>query len=269
MKVGDVDLSVRDRGRGPVFLWGHGLLASMAQEDEIGTFDWASTAEEMRLVRYDARSHGDSEITLDPEALRWPALASDMLGVANGLGADRVVLGGASMGCATSLYAALAAPDRVDKLVLVIPPTAWSTRASQRRLYRAGATMIATAGMGAFVGFLRIQPVPRRLAKTREVSLRHLVRTDRRAVVAAMRGASRSDLPPRSRLAGLHIPALILGWHGDPTHPISTALRLADTLPSATLHEAHTAADVAHWPELVHEFVTGTPVQSDLGKRTP
>lgn len=263
MRVGDVDLEVQETGRGEVFVWGHGLLSSMAQEDEIGSFDWSSTAGSVRLVRYDARSHGRSGATYEANALRWPALAVDMLGVADAVGADRLILGGASMGCATSLYAALQAPERVDKLVLVIPPTAWSTRTAQRRLYRAGAAMVATAGLGAFVAFVRTQPVPQRLAAAKEVSLRHLAKADRRAVVAAMRGASRSDLPSPSSLASLRIPALILAWYDDPTHPVSSAERLAATLPLATLHEARTAADVEGWPALVESFVTETPVEVD------
>lgn len=32
MKVGGVELAVREPGRGPTFLWGHGLLSSMAQD---------------------------------------------------------------------------------------------------------------------------------------------------------------------------------------------------------------------------------------------
>ena len=75
VKVGDVELAVREEGRGPTFLWGHGLLSSMAQEDEIGAFDWSATTQSMRLVRYDARGHGESETSDDPEALRWQALA--------------------------------------------------------------------------------------------------------------------------------------------------------------------------------------------------
>ena len=62
--------------------------------------------------------------------------------------------------------------------------------------------MVATVGVGAFVAFIRTQPVPRRLSKTREVFLRHLAQADRRSVVAAMRGASRSDLPSEKEAGG-------------------------------------------------------------------
>ncbi len=49
---------------------------------------------------------------------------------AKGKGAQKFVAGGSSMGCATSIYAALLAPERMKALVLVIPPTAWETRAA-------------------------------------------------------------------------------------------------------------------------------------------
>ena len=66
------------------------------------------TAQTMRLVRYDARCHGASARTGGADALRWSNLAEDMTHLADALDADRVVLGGASMGCATALYAAVA-----------------------------------------------------------------------------------------------------------------------------------------------------------------
>jgi pimeloyl-ACP methyl ester carboxylesterase len=267
LKVRGVDLAVREKGRGPTFLWGHGLLSSMAQEDEVGLFDWSSTADVARLVRYDARGHGDSEASDDARDYTWPSLAQDMLGVADALAAgtaegreaEGLVVGGASMGCATAIHAALAAPERVTAMVLVIPPTAWRTRAAQRRLYRAGATMAATVGLGPFVALMRLQPLPRlfkgEMARMREVALRHLATADRHVVAKVLRGASQSDLPSPERLGRIRVPALILAWEGDPTHPVSTARKLARVLPQSRLHVAATHDEVADWPPLVHDFL--------------
>jgi pimeloyl-ACP methyl ester carboxylesterase len=118
-------------------VWGHGLLSDRASEDELGLFDW-SALDGVRLVRYDARGHGASSAPADPDELRWSALAQDMLAVGEAVGASRFVAGGASMGCATALHAAVAAPERVEALVLVIPPTAWETRTAQAQMYAAG-----------------------------------------------------------------------------------------------------------------------------------
>jgi pimeloyl-ACP methyl ester carboxylesterase len=61
----------------------------MAQEDDVGLFDWVHTLRGIRLIRYDARGHGGSKATYRPEDYQWPALAADMLGLADALGVER------------------------------------------------------------------------------------------------------------------------------------------------------------------------------------
>lgn len=60
---------------------------------------------------------------------------------------------GMSMGCATSIYAAIQAPERVIGLILVIPPTAWETRdETQRGKMRQGADLIEERGIDTYLG---------------------------------------------------------------------------------------------------------------------
>jgi 3-oxoadipate enol-lactonase len=70
-----------------------------------------------------------------------------------------------------------------------------------------------------------------------------------------LRGAAASDLPPPEKIAQLSQPALILAWDTDPAHPLSTAERLAETLPRADLHVARTLRQVREWPRLVRMFM--------------
>jgi len=72
-----------------------------------------------------------------------------------------------------------------------------------------------------------------------------------------LRGAAASNLPPVEVLAGLSQPALVLAWDTDPGHPVSTAERLHDVLPSSTLHVARTLDEVGTWPSLMCEFLEG------------
>ena len=65
----------------PAFIWAHSLLASMAQEDATGIFDWTPLLGLARVIRYDARGHGASAIGPDPQRQTWPELAGDMLGL--------------------------------------------------------------------------------------------------------------------------------------------------------------------------------------------
>ena len=267
MTTATVDgLAVEDTGSGRALVWGHGLLSSMAQEDAIGVFDLApATGPGFRWVRYDARGHGRSRSGAgnDVEPYRWPALAGDMLAVAGARGLERFVAGGASMGCATALHAAVSAPDRVEALVLVIPPTAWRTRGRQSKLYRAGARTIEAVGLKPFAAFMRLTPMPaalgERAAAFRDVSVDALSHAEPSVVAAVLRGAAASDLPPPEQLAALTQPALILAWARDPGHPMSTAETLAATLPNATLHRASSPRSLGRWPGLVRAFVADLP----------
>jgi 3-oxoadipate enol-lactonase len=243
------------------FVWAHGLTSSMESEDESGQFGWLAPGAlpSIDVVRYDARGHGTSQGTLDPDHYRWDRLADDMLVEADAAGAERFVAGGASMGCATALFAALAAPDRVCALVLVIPPTAWASRAGQADLYRGGADFVDRKGVEEFIDRMRLQPPAPLFAaeppETREVSLRSIASMDPSSLPAVLRGAADSDLPKPQDLSGITMPALILAWDRDPGHPLATAEELDRVLPASELHIAASVEDLPSWTGLVREFL--------------
>jgi pimeloyl-ACP methyl ester carboxylesterase len=251
------ELAVREAGAGVPFVWGHGLLSNMAQEDAVGLFDWRGAP--VRVVRFDARGHGESQASHAPAELRWPELARDMLALAGTLGSGRVFLGGVSMGCGTALHAAVLAPDRVAGLVLAAPPTAWATRPRQARFYRLAAGLVGWLGLAPFrllaslPGAGRESPV----AKLQAVMVEQLANADARVTATALRGAAESDLPDPEALRELRIPALILAWRNDPVHPVSTATRLSELLPEAELQVAGTLAEIRAWPERVARFLRG------------
>jgi pimeloyl-ACP methyl ester carboxylesterase len=71
-------------------------------------------SERFRVVRYDARGFGESSRPPDGEFARW----EDLLAVMDAAGATRAHLVGVSQGAETALDAAVAAPARVERLVL-------------------------------------------------------------------------------------------------------------------------------------------------------
>jgi 3-oxoadipate enol-lactonase len=255
VKARGVDLAVEVIGdRGPVFVWGHGLTSSRESEDERGLFRWHDgESDAWRWARFDARGHGESAGTAEPECYRWDALAGDMLAVADHAGADRFVVGGASMGCASALYAALNAPQRIEALVLVIPPTAWATRVAQRQIYLDSAAFVEQRGKQAWLDGRAALPRPQIFADQPEQAITAAV--DEQLLPSVLRGAADSDLPAIDRLKTVTQPALVLAWDTDPTHPVSTAETLAGVLPSCELHVARRPDDLRRWRELVAAHV--------------
>jgi pimeloyl-ACP methyl ester carboxylesterase len=254
-----VVLATCTRGSGTPFVWAHCLLGSMALEDDLGIFDWSHVTDRVRLVRYDARGHGGSYATFKPDDYSWPTLGRDMLAVADAVGSDPAILGGASMGCATVLHAACSAPERVKALVLVIPPTAWEKRARQARVYRAVARIFETTGKLPFRLLDRLPRPPGSSLSLRAIQrsvIGNLASADPSITAAVLRGAGMSDLPPPERLRSLAMPALILAWPGDPAHPVSTAERLHERLRASSLHVSVRPEQPAHWPDLVAEFTS-------------
>ena len=166
------------------------------------------------------------------------------------LGLERPVLGGASMGAATALHAALLRPADVAGLLLVIPPTAWETRRAQADLYRAGADLVQDAGTGAFAEAAAAAPVPAPFRDLPEAP-RPVPDVAESVLPTVLRGAAGSDLPEPDALRSLDLPVVVLAWAGDAGHPVSTAEVLADVLPQATLEVAEDLATVLAWPEKV------------------
>jgi len=242
-------------GHGPAFVWGHGLTSSRASEDKLPLLRWATITDAGRqVVRYDAAGHGQTGGPPEASAYEWPQLATDLLALLDELGLDRVDVGGASMGCATTLHAAVRTPDRFDRLVLVIPPTAWETRAEQGDIYRAGAELAEQHGKDAWLAaaaeapriplFADLPPTPP-AADIPEPLLPWV-----------LRGAAASDLPSPDEIAGLPHAALILAWAGDPGHPESTAERLHELIADSELRVATTLEDLFTWSAAIADFLT-------------
>lgn len=238
---------------GPAFVWCHGLLSSRAQEDHDALFDWRLVVEQRwRWVRYDARGHGESAGTTNVAAYSWPEMSRDLMALADTLGIPRFAAGGASMGCATVLEAALAYPNRIDRMVLATPPAAWEAHPALAEHYRASAAYLRSQGEDQGMAALEVDLRPPILRAGAPPALPS-VRSE--WLTAVLRGAAASDLPPPEKIAQLGQPALILAWDTDPAHPIATAERLAEILPRADLHVARTLRQVREWPRLVSMFM--------------
>src|SRR5690242_14974111 len=111
----------RDDGAGLPLLFGHGLMGSIAQQEALFE-NLQPLRAANRVITYDARGHGLSAHTADPVDYSWAALAGAMHSLMAHLGITRAHIGGGSMGAGTSLMLALAHPESVASLILVLPP---------------------------------------------------------------------------------------------------------------------------------------------------
>jgi pimeloyl-ACP methyl ester carboxylesterase len=257
----NISLAIRRSGSGIPLIWGHGLLGSTKVEDNAAVLDWVEVEKHAEVVRYDARGHGDSDGSCEPEDYRWPCMAADMLAVADsvtaGRGRKRYVLGGLSMGAATALEAAVQHPELVAGLVLVLPPTAWSTRQRQTAIYRRMAWFSRLFGAAPY-RLLDWLPIPQQEDGRSQLALhtmKGLARANPAHIQAALRGAALSDMPDQALLAKLNVPTLILAWKDDIAHPVSTATALAEILPQVHSLIISDPADLADWTPTLCQFL--------------
>jgi 3-oxoadipate enol-lactonase len=253
-------LAVDDSGGdGPALLWGHGLTSCRAHDAAAGMLPFpALAAAGWRVVRWDARGHGESPGPDDPAAYIWDELGRDALALADALGIATFVVGGASMGAATALHVARQAAERVRALVLACPPTAWAGRAAQAAIYKAGAVLVVAQGLDAYMERAAKQPVPPIFAPIGEL-FRPVPAVDVAVLPSVLRGAAASDLPAEDEVAKVVAPTLVLAWDTDPGHPLATATRVTELISGAELHVAAALADIGTWPPIGERFLQALP----------
>jgi 3-oxoadipate enol-lactonase len=260
MQVNNINLNTRIMGEGVPLIWAHGLMGSMAVEDSISSFKWDDLAQFARVIRYDARGHGQSEASYEAEDYHWASLAKDMIALADELKLNRFIAGGQSMGCMTSLYTGLTAPERTIGIVLVNPATAWETRTAQSTLFNQLADLVEAQGVRVLVDILKLQSLlPGWLIEARpgiiEAYLKAVQTFDAKVLAQVLRGAKLCDLPAREDLKKIGVPALILAWVEDRTHPLETAEEIDALLPQSQLVIAKDGNDLAVWPQMIRDFV--------------
>ncbi|MGH9124159.1 MAG: alpha/beta fold hydrolase [Acidimicrobiales bacterium] len=240
----------------PTFVWAHDLLSCVEHEDTIRWFNWERPADLSQLVRYDARGHGRGMVQYVDRAYRWSAMVDDMLRLADG----PFVAGGIGMGAATALHAAITAPRRLAGLVLVAPPAAWTCRDDRAAVYQALASDADVRGATAVSEAWPVSGQPSFLRESfdgpAELLTRHLFGMDPRAIPCILRGAALSDLASQDLVHNVIVPTLILGWSGDPGHPLAVAEQLSCLMIQNVMHVAHDLNDMHKWPDFVGDFLT-------------
>jgi len=134
--VNDIDIRHRLAGDGPWLLLSHSLGTDLSLWDD----QLAALASRFRVLAFDTRGHGGS--SAPPGAYDFATLTADVIGLMDVLGVDRAHVVGISMGGMIAQHLALAAPARVDRLVLASTTSRYPPEAKaiwQQRIEAVGA----------------------------------------------------------------------------------------------------------------------------------
>lgn len=233
VRSGDLDLVVETSGDGPPLVFAHGLSGHRGRIFP----ELAPLADRFRIVTYDQRGHGESAPVTVPAIYDARNMAEDLTAVMDALGIQRAILGGQSMGAATTLLFALAHPERVEALLLTAP--AFSDRPNPAgQGLKDMATAIETLGMDEWLRRAEIRQrevlgwSPQVIEEVRDSFRSH----DPASIATALRTVGDwrivSDL---SVFSVLTCPTCIIAWEGDALHPHELAQRLAAVMPNARL----------------------------------
>ena len=205
------------------------LMHSLATSLEVWDAQAQTLAHGFRVVRFDLRGHGLTELSATPFTLE--DLADDALAVLDTCGITAAHVGGVSIGGMIAQAVATRAPARVRSLILcdtalVLPPPAlWRQRAATARAE--GVAPLADGAMARWVS-------PAYAASPAGRGLRALlVRTPAEAYAGAAEVLALADLThstPR-----LRVPTLVIVGALDPSTPVAAAEALRDAIPGAAL----------------------------------
>jgi 2-succinyl-6-hydroxy-2,4-cyclohexadiene-1-carboxylate synthase len=198
---------------------------------------WDPVVERLGPERYtalapDLRGHGGAR---DARPIGFDAVVDDVLAAAPA----RFALCGYSMGGRIALHVALAAPERVERLILVATTAGIedeAARAARREADERLATFAESATIEQFADRWAAQPV---FADTPPEAARiwreDLLRNDPRALAAVLRGLGAGAMAPVwDRLRDLSMPATVLAGERDARY-VAIAARLVERLPGAEL----------------------------------
>ena len=237
--VGEVTLAVAEAGRGghPLLLL-HGFTG--AKEDFTPWLD-ALAARGFHAVAPDHRGHGESSKPVEEAAYSLELFAADALALVDLLGWDRFHLLGHSMGGMVAQHVALAAPERVESLVLM--DTGHGTIEMDAELAAWGLQLVRTEGIDALADVLAQIEGPLHTGAYARLVEEHpehkafgerKLRASSPAMYAAMATEMMADHDRLDDLRGLDVPALVLV--GDEDLPfLGPSERLAEAIPSARL----------------------------------
>jgi 3-oxoadipate enol-lactonase len=254
MKTIDVNgISVRYQveGRGPWVTLSHSLTCDLTMWDALAV----ALAPTFTVLRYDTRGHGGT--TAAQGAYSFDQLTADVIGLLDALQVEHTHFVGLSMGGMIGQHFALAAPQRLDRLVIAnstsrIPPEAgplWDERIAIVRAQGCAGVVEGTLGRWFTSGFRAARPAEAaRIAK--------LIADTPAAGYIGCASAIRA-LDITARIDAIRAPTLVIAGADDPGTPPAMSEVIAATIPGARLEIIPSASHLSciEQPETFNRLV--------------
>jgi 3-oxoadipate enol-lactonase len=198
--------------------------------------------ENFRVLRYDTRGHGQSEVTPGPYTIAQ--LGDDVLTLLDQLHIPRAHFCGLSMGGMIGMWLAIHAPARIDRLVLantsaaIGVPEVWNTRIAKVRLDGVVSVVDSVLERWFTADFLAHAPAQVERVKS---MLRNTPAEGYVANCAAVR-----DMDQRADLNKITAPTLVIGGKHDKATPPEHGELIARAIQGAHYVELN-AAHLSNW----------------------
>ncbi len=229
--VNGVRMHLTEAGAGRPLLLLHGLGANAdAMREEI-----ASLARSFRVIAPDLRGHGRSD---RPAAYTLADHVQDVLALLDDLGLDRADVMGVSMGSYVAQALAVAAPERVSGLVLVVTKASGLTSSTARYLAEHAAEVagLTPEQVRLWLGDRMFAPhtpmgVKEAFAELTTEQARAGLTLTPPQLEAANRALEGFDF--RRDLPRLHVPTLVVSGRHDVLNPPDAGEEVARLIPGA------------------------------------
>jgi len=221
----------------PAMVWIHG---GSVEDSSFMVPDLEPFFGRVRALFPDTRGHGLSSTFERVEDYGYPQKAEDVLLWLDALGIERAVWGGASMGGALSLWAAIHAPSRVRAVISISGPP-YEPTAEDKAWWRAHRPLVEAGRVDDYfdanvrlrmgeAALARFKARPERYAETIERLRRHST-----ASLLALLDETYSRHDWLANCARIRCPVLVIAGSEDHFPTVAMSGRVAATIPGARL----------------------------------
>jgi len=210
-----------------------------------------------RIIRYDTRGHGSSDVPDGPYTLE--TLGLDAIAILDAAAVKRAHVCGLSLGGLTAMWLGVHRPDRVRSVTLV----STAARIANAMMWEERIVQVQTSGVGplADAAMGRWFSQSFRDSRPRVVAIYHRMLSETPAVGYAACCAAIRDADLRAAIARISAPTLIIAGHHDPVTPPADAQAMHERIPGSRV----SLLDAAHilnvekataFNDLLNPFIT-------------